>query len=207
MVSLLLMYVYYDKNGDIKAITPSLDVSLSDQCAVATFPLTEVEAFLTGQKKTFDYTVKKIQRAVGESFKISRKEYKINLARSLENYITQVSTARDEEPILTITAYLGSSTIKLEIDPLFKDLLDSGHDAEEDVQNFINHPSSALYFTRKNNPYHLLHTLVYKPRVLLDSGSMIFELKDTIDLSNSSVYTKKIVASYGYKIRGRRNVV
>lgn len=207
MVSLVLMYVYYDKNGDIKAITPGLDLAMSD-CGVATFPLTEVEGFLTGQKKTFDYTVKKVQRAVGESYKLSRKEYKLNLARSLENYITQVSTARDEEPIFTITTYLGSDTIKLEIDPMFRELADIGQDeVEEDIQNFINHPTSALYFTKKNNPYHLLHTLIYRPKELFDSGSMIFNFDHAIDLSGTSVYTKKIVASYGYKIRGRRDAV
>lgn len=208
MVSLVLMYVYFDKNGDIKAITPSLDVALSGQFSIATFPLSEVEPFLLGLKRTFDFTVKKVQRAIGDSYKIVRKEYKINLARSLENYMTQVNTARNEEPILTITTYLSSNTIKLELDPLFRDIPSQGSDEDfSEVENFINYPVSLLYFTEKNNPYHLLHTLKYYPKTLFDSGAIIFDIPPSIDLSNSSVYTKKIISSYGYRIRGTRNVV
>lgn len=208
MVSLVLMYVFYDKNGDIKAITPNLDPALSLEFSVATFPLTEVEMFLVGQRNPFDFSIKKITRAGGDKVKIVRKEYEVNLTRTLDNYLTQVDMLRDQEPIIRIVLNLYENSIKLHLDPLYKDLLAFGsEDEQDDVQSFINFPQSVLYFTKKNNPYHLLYSISFKPRELFENQTLEYDFGNEVDLSNSSVYTKKLVNSYGYKIKGKKNVI
>jgi len=207
MVSLVLMYVFYDKNGDIKAITPSLDSALAAENSVATFPLPEVEMFLLGQRNPFDFSIKTIQRAGGNKVKIVRKEYEVNLTRTLDHYLTQVDTIRAQEPIIRIILNLYENSIKLHIDPLYRDLLKFGtEDEQDDVQSFINHPQSVLYFTEKNNPYNLLYSITFQPKVLFNDQVLEFDFGNELDLSNSSVYTKKIVTSYGYKIKGKKHV-
>jgi hypothetical protein len=208
MASLVLMYVFYDKNGDIKAITPGLDPALSAEFSVATFPLPEVEMFLLGQRNPFDFSIKKILRAGGDKVKIVRKEYEVNLTRTLDNYLTQVEPLKDQEPIIRIILNLYENSIKIHIDPLYKDLLTFGsEDEQDDVQAFINSPQSVLYFTKRNNPYHLLYPVVFSPKELFDKQTLEFDIGNELDLSNSSVYTKKLVNSYGYKIKGKKNVI
>ena len=72
MNTLVLMYVFYDKNGDIKAITPILDENFSINFSSATFPLAEVEMFLTAQSSTFDYQVNKLTKFLAQPIRLLR---------------------------------------------------------------------------------------------------------------------------------------
>jgi len=161
--------------------------------------------FLTGHRNPFDFKIKKIPRVGGDKFKLVRKESNISFTRNLDSYLTKVDTSNDAEPIIRIATILNKNIISIKIDPIFKDLSVIGTDEEkEDVENFINHRPVTLYITKQNNPYHLLKTIVFSPKELFDKDALGFEFDAGLDLSHSSVYTKKIVSSYGYKIMGRK---
>jgi len=207
MAALILMYLYYDKNGDIKAVTPTADQGLANEFNTAMFPLSDVEPFLLGQKNPFDFTIKKVKRIGGESFRIIKKETHINVTRTLDNYLTKVSEDTNEIPILKIVADQEAHSIALSLDPAYKELLKNGIDEEqEDVEAFMNHGISMLYFTRRNDPYTLLFTLPFVPKALFDEARVYFPFPTYIDFSYSSVYTRKILSSYGYRVRGVKNV-
>lgn len=204
MKSLILMYVYYDDEGDIKAISPTPDISHKEHFSSATFPLSEVEMFLTGQRNPFDFTIKEVNRPGSKGFKIARKTFSVNLTRTLDNYLTRLEKSSDEIPTIRVVVSPTEKKISLKLDQLFKDLYKLGNDEEQDdVAAFINSGLSAIYITAKNNPYHHLHTVIFSPRALFDAGALYFEYDDTLDLSDVSAYTKRIVKSYGFSIRGK----
>ena len=206
MASLVLMYVYFDSNNDIKAITPMPDVTLAAGFNSATFPLSDVEMFMTGQKNPFDFTVKKIKRIGGESYVLAKKETHINITRTLDNYLMKISECIEDIPILKIMVDESAKHVTMYLDQSYKDIYKFGVDEErQDVENFINCNDITLYFTRKNDPYYLLHTVIVSPRELFEADKMSIPYPEYIDLSNSSVYTRKVLSSYGYRIRGVNN--
>jgi hypothetical protein len=208
MASLVLMYVYFDSNNDIKAITPMPDDVLANGFGVATFPLPSVEMFMLGQKNPFDFTVKKIKRIGSESYVLVKKETHINITRTLDNYLTKVSESVDDVPILKIIADVSVKHITMYLDKSYKDIYKFGsEDEKEDIESFINYSDITLYFTGRNDPYYLLHTLVVSPRELFEADKLYVPYPEYIDLSLSSVYTRKVISSYGYKIRGVNNGV
>lgn len=199
--SLILMYVYYDRVGEIKAITPTPD--FGESFNVAMFPIGDVEMFLTGQRNPFEYQIKEVPRASSVTYKIVRKQTQVLTTRTLDNYLTKVSSSGDIVPILRIVNDVKKKTITLKLDPYFIDMYKMGTDEEqEDVGEFIRSGESTLYFTSKDNPYHMYYSIRFLPRELFEKEILVFEYGD-IDLSNASVYTKKIVKTYGYLIKGR----
>ncbi len=200
------MYVYFDRNGDIKAITPSPDNSIPSDCQMTTAPLSEVEEFLTGKFDPFDFLVERYERAGREKFKIVSKKRQITIARSLDNYLTPIGYNSHIIPIIKVRINVNKHIVVLDFDPLFT-FDDNNEDAEENniIQRFINHKSSSLYITQKNNPYHLLHTVTFSPSELFNNKTVSNEYPDYVDLSFASVYTKKIINSYDYKIEGKKH--
>lgn len=199
----VLMNVYYDNVGDIKAITPSEDPGLSAEYLFAPIPIAEVELFLLGQRNPYDFYVSKTKANGVEKFKITKKETKVDLTRSLDNFLTKVSDKEVANSILRIIAMPNKKTIRLQVDPEFVKLLTSGDDDERsEVEKFIQQGNSILYFTRYNNPFHHLYSLHFNPRILFQSGELLVSYNEKIDLFNSSVYTKKLLKSYTYKIEG-----
>jgi len=200
MKSLILMYVYFDANGDIKAITPNLDEYFASTCSFATFPVDEVTGFLTAQKNPYDYLIKTIKKAGNVTYRIARKESKINYTRTLDNYLTKVEMAgKDEESIVLITNNPKDRVIGIQIHKAFKNFLIDGTEEEQaEAETFFNRQSITLYFTKKNDPYHWLQTITFSPRNAYDNPKLYFNYET--DLSDASVYTKKIVNSYAYRI-------
>jgi len=204
MTSLVLMYVYYDNEGDIKAISPTPDISHKEFFNSATFPLTEVESFLTGMRNPFDYSIKEFQRAGSKSFRIARKVSTISLTRTLDNYLTRVDNNPDEIPTIQISINLIDKNVRLRIDEQFVNMHKIGTEEEqEDAEAFIKSGLSSLYVTKKNDPYSRLFTIIFSPKELFEKGNLYFAYDETLDFSNASVYTKKIVKNYGFTIRGK----
>lgn len=205
--SLVMMYVYYDQNSDIKAITPSLDTTLEKQYTVITLPLRDVEPFLTGRRNTFDYMIKRMSRHGGDKYILARKGVSINLTRTEDRYLTKIDDIKiGTVPIIKITGDAINSALYVSIDPVFKDLLWTGTESEkDDVSEFINRSPSPIYLTKKGNPYHILHTIMFLPKKLFDNERLKFAIDKDIDFENVDLYTKKIVSSYGYYIR-KKNV-
>jgi hypothetical protein len=196
------MYVYYDKNGDIKAITPGLDESFSSICNVAIFPLSEVEMFLTAKKSTFEYIVTKITNFAGDKFKLQKKPSTISYTRTLDSYLTKIEPVRQGKIILVENDTI-AKTINIYLSSEFRELHEHGSEEEQDsVEDFIRHGYSTIYITERNNPYSLRHTVTFSPRELFEKGSLHFSHEN--NYTNSSAYTKKIISGYGYKERVKK---
>jgi hypothetical protein len=101
MESLVMMYVYYDTQGNIKSITPAPDKQFNEEFQTATIPLPEVEIFLTGKRNPFDFVVKKVNKGIASEFKIIRKDNNISITRSLDNYLTVIDTD-NKAPVIDI---------------------------------------------------------------------------------------------------------
>lgn len=201
MNSLITMYVFFDKKGDIKAITPTPD-SMFESFQSANFPLSEVEEFLSGKKSSFNYHVKPATQLGTGGYKLIKKTNNVIITRSLDAYLTRVNTS-GPWPILLITTDLITNTISLDLNTDYKE--EFNEDAESNKDIFSGTTPVFLYITKKNNPYHLLHTVSFVPETLLGEMHMEFPYDPGIDLSTSSVYTKKLISSYGYKIKGKRH--
>jgi len=201
MAMLEMMYVYFDHNGDIKTITPD-PATISGNYSVANFPLTEVEGFLTGKKNPFDYYVKVLKSFATQSYKITKKhELKVNLVRTLDNFLTEVRTLpRSADALVLIENSVDGKKIKISLNPVVKVLFEEGtDDMQEKISSFINNPPTSLFFTGRHDPYSLLHTLTFSPKELFEKGELFWDY--TVDLSTSSVYTKKIFDGYSYRVR------
>ena len=196
-----MMYVYFDSNGDIKTISPD-PVIVSDSYSVATFPLTEVKDILEGKKNPFDYYVKITKSVAGTLHKITRKQVlEVSYVRTLDNFLTEVRTmAKSTDAFVLIENIVSEKKIKISLNKVLRVLLEEGSDNDQEtVTSFISNPSTALFFTRKNDPYFLLHTLMFSPKELFDKGELFWDYN--VDLSDSSVYTKKILDGYSYRIK------
>jgi hypothetical protein len=194
------MYVFFDRNGDIKAITPSLDDNLSTSFSTATFPLAEVEAFLTAERNTFDYYVKKIDKISGTTYKLIKKKSDISYTRTLDSYLTKVEDAKRYDNILLITNDVANKVVSVEIDKEFKTAYVGQRGSEEQqetMDDFFSRGPSIVYLTKRNNPYHLLFSFSFTPRDLLGAEKLYFNY--TGDYNEASVYTKKLITGYGYK--------
>lgn len=209
MTSLVLIYVYYDKTGDIKAITPVPDDNLSSEFEYTMLALAEVEGFLRGQKNSFDYRIKKIYTAAGDAkHALVKKHLDVAVTRSLDSYLTQVSEIEASNSVIQIITNPNTCKITLLLNKDYKALQETGTIEErEGLLDFAESGPSTVYITRKNNPYHLLYTLSFVPKLLLDETRMEFKYPETIDLRNSSAYTKRLVSNYVYAVRKGRNVV
>lgn len=202
MTSLVLMYVFYDKNGDIKAIMPHFNDNFSDLYNVATFPLSDVEMFLSAEKSTFDYTVKKTVKASDIKYTIVKKEKAIKYTRTINSYLTKIEGVVKDESMLTFTHDINSRKICIEIDNKFKEryLTGSGTEKEQEItERFFNSGSSAVYLTKRNNPYCLLFSFSFTPDTFVSVDKLYFEYKDIGMNTETSMYTKKIINEYGYK--------
>jgi len=201
MAMLEMMYVYFDSNGDIKTISPD-PVIVSDSYSVATFPLSEVKDILEGKKNPFDYYVKITKSVAGTLHKITRKQVlEVSYVRTLDNFLTEVKTmAKSADAFVLIENIVSEKKIKISLNDIVKVLLHEGNDKDQDtVNSFINHTSTSLFFTRKNDPYFLLHTLIFSPKELFEKSELFWDYN--VDLSDSSVYTKKLLDGYSYRIK------
>ena len=200
MTSLIMMYVFYDKNGDIKAITPHLDEGFSAIYSSITLPLSDLEIFLLGEKNTFDYYIKTTEKITGTTYKLTKKQTKVSYTRTLDSYLTKIDKYDSAKDILLITNNVPERFVSIEINRVFKELYlaDSAtEDHTETVSNFFNNGLSTLYLTKRNNPYHLLFTFSFTPRDFLSTNRLYFNYDGAYN--NASIYTKKLISGYGYK--------
>ncbi len=202
-MNLETMYLYYDKSGNIKSISPDPQ-DLSDEYTSVMFPLKEVEDFLLGKKNPFDFYIKPTKRVIGNEYKITRKHIvEANLAKTLDNYLTEVPTLpRSSDANILIQNFVDKKEIHVSLSVVLKVLRNEGNDEQqESVAAFFNAPVSSLFVTAKGNPYHLLHTITFSPNTLFEQEILVF--KYNTDLSSSSVFTKKLISGYSYTIKRR----
>lgn len=202
MNTLTLMYVYFDINGDIKSITPHLSAELADLYSVATMPIINVYDFLTGKLNTFNYRVKVTKTALSTDYIIEKKVTAVNLLRRTDTYLSQIeSIPRNRDASVLIENIVSDKHIKLKINPSMRLLRIEGTEEEKDgIEQFLDTPSISLFFTKKDDPYFLLHTIEFSPTELLEKDTVY--IKYEMDLVNISVYTRKIINGYSYHEKG-----
>ncbi len=203
MTTLTLMYVYFDVNGDIKSITPHLDAELDNLYSSTTLPLESVGDFLTGKLNTFNYRVKISKTALSTTYEIEKKvATTLNLHRRSDMYLSQVENIpRNRDASILIENIVPDKHIKLKINPSVRILQTEGTDLEkESIEKFIDTPSVTLFFTKKDDPYFLLHTIEFIPEELFANDALY--IKYTMDLQGVSVYTRKLINGYSYQEKG-----
>lgn len=198
MNELIMMYVFFDRNGDIKAIGPSLNSFSFDDCLVTTVPLGDVEPFLTGKKTTYDYQIKKLRTQAGEKFTLTKKIIDVNYVRTLDNFLTEIGPARPGETIISIVNQKFNKSILVEISPEFKEIYTYGTgEQKDDVDEFLKLGQSSIYITEKHNPYRLLFNFSFIPSNLFHKEKLYFSYSNILE--NTSAYTKKLINGYSYK--------
>ena len=200
-MNLEMMYLTFDIRGEIKSIAPSPAYNQDPAFTVATFPLKEVEDFLLAKKSTFDYYIQRVRKVGGKEYKITRKVSEVSYVRTLDNFLTEIKAmVRIRDAVIGVENFLEEKKIKLTVNPILKIMLEEGTDEEIDnIENFINAPVSYIFFTRKNDPYLHLHTISFLPKELFEKEELLFDYE--ADLSNASVYTRKVVEGYSYSTR------
>ncbi len=205
MSQLRLMYVYFDKNFDIRCISPAEDISLKNDCRYTLLPLKDVEDFMVGKKNTFDYQIKEIKKFSGSSFILSKKASNVILARSLDFYLKEIPNDV-VDPTIRIITNVNTKRIAIILNEGFDEIYKYGSiEEQEKIEEFISMGTSSVHITKKGNPYHLLFTISFDSKKLFDEKRIDFDYPETLDLRNSSAYTKKIIDGYCYTIRDFRN--
>ena len=88
--------------------------------------------------------------------------------------------------------------ISIELLKEFKEIYKNGsEDEQESVSDFLKKGTSILYLTKKNNPYWLLFSFSFIPQDLFEKEILYFNYEN--NYNDTSVYTKKLINSYGYK--------
>jgi hypothetical protein len=199
MKTLIMMYVYFDADGNIKAISPDTDAVSASLYSLAMFPLTDVESFLTAKKNTFDFYVKSIETFNKVEYKILRKkQIEISKIRAVDTYLTEITSNRlQKDTIILIENFISLKQLKITITPELRTLKEEGSvEAQESIVNFINTPTATLFFTKKQDPYFLIHSFLFSPKALFDEGTLIIDYEK--DLKNLSVFTRRIINRYTY---------
>jgi hypothetical protein len=193
------MYVYFDSQGNIKAISPDADSLSSSLYGSAMFPLVDVEPFLTAKMNTFDFYVKSTETFNKIEYKIVRKQQiKISNVRAADTYLTEITSNRvQKDTIILIENFISLKQLKITITPELRILKEEGSaEAQESIVNFINTAVATLFFTKKQDPYFLIQSFLFSPKTLFDEGSLTINYEK--DLKNLSVFTRRIINRYTY---------
>jgi hypothetical protein len=198
MTVIIMMYVFYDVNGDIRAIAPSLNDFTDKTCSVATMLLADVEMFLHGKRNPADYQVKKVKTLSGDKFTITKKIVEVDYVRTLDNYLTEIGAPKSGETIISIINQKSNKVILVEIASEFRDIYTYGSGEQKDaVDDFLKLGKASVHITGKHNPYHLLFSFSFTPNDLFQKGRLYFAYEG--ECENTSAYTKKVISGYGYK--------
>ena len=192
-----MMYVYFDGSGEIKSISPDPSAAISATYRAIMVPVSDVEGFLLGKKNPFNYFIKGIERLGTTTYTITRKEPP-NAFRNVDNFLTEIgSVARSDDANILIENYINDKVLKISINTVIKDLLVEGTDAEINrLSILLDAPAIYLFFTKKKDPYYLIDTVSVSPKAIFDTD--ILHIDYTANLSNVSVFTKKLLNGYAY---------
>lgn len=190
------MSVFYNKDGDIKAITPTQNDFKDESCSVAFFSLSEIEPFLLGKKSLTDYIVKKED----EKFTLTKKFADISYTRTIDNYLTEIEDIEYQTTIISIINQKKDKVFILEFSKNFKLLYTDGSKEDKSIiDDILKNNSTSIFITKKHNPYYLQFKITFSPKELFQKDRLYFNYQDNIE--NASAYTKRIISGYGYRER------
>jgi hypothetical protein len=189
------MYVYFDSNGDIKAITPDVNLTLESKFSVTILPSTDLEKFILGKANPFNYTVRKSNTPMGVSYRIVSKNFVVNQVRTDNSFLTKVEENTPDRVVsILIINDTNTKKVTVEATDFFMRLFDN----DEDINNeSIQDRMIRFYLTKYNNPYYLLQKFEVNTSELYQKEKLYFPYEEYY--TNTSVYTKKIIN--GYKFR------
>jgi hypothetical protein len=188
------MHVYFDSVGDIKSISPD-ELSDCDDFSVTMLPLHEVMDFLTGKKSTQNFFVKIVKKLNEVTYSIKVKDSGIQgYKRTSSQYLTE--GVKNIDPIVIIDNDTIRKIISIKIATIDTNAADI-----ELVTQFLQSASSLLFFTKKNDPHFLVHTIAFSPTEL--HKTKILTISYTANLDDVSMYTQQLVNRYSYISRGK----
>lgn len=203
MKSVVMMHLYYDKENDIKAISPLKEQQFEDQgCKCINVPLDEVEDFLTAKKNPYNYYIEHRRRDGIDTYRIAAKVVNITYIRSIDNYLTQVVYQNKEINAIRIENNTKEKKLHFYMSEGLKNQIDGvGFSDDEDeferLSAFKSLVQLGFYFTTKDDPSFLIKSIYVKPAELLREKCVVVKYEE--DLRNLSLYTKKLFAYYSYR--------
>lgn len=186
-----LMYVQFNNIGDIKSISPICDTT-DETYNTELLPISMVEDFLLGKKNIFNFYMVPVMVDNKPTYSIEkRKPVIIDYTRKLQSYLALVKNSTSS--VLGAIAIENKLSEKIISITLNAEIRESTMDRTE-LDKFLSVPQSFIYFTKKLDPYFLLHTVVFEPSKLYQLGAL--HIPYTCDLEDSSVYTCELIGNY-----------
>ncbi len=173
---MIIMFVYYDAHGNIRAITPAIDSTQDTTLKYGPIPFSDVEHILTGQKNPLEYIVSELETATGTIHALIKKNQHVNFKRTLNSSLSEI---KNEDASVTIENYISTKTLTVKL-----------HNAN--LLAAIN-----LHFTKKSDPHTLVKTIQISHE---DLQNQIVSIKYTENLEDTSVFIYNQNNQYGYKI-------
>ena len=192
-----LMYVYFDEPGNIKCIAPAEDADHHEKFLCTKKPVVEVYKFITGELAPNKFKVKKIDGKVNE-YEIVKRNNTVSYIRSMDRFLTEISLGYERNYELEIIADKDSKTLTFKlVEGLRKELLES----VDDINLAGIHGMRVLkfYCTTKNDPSILVESYEVPVGKLL-TGEVHVDF--TVDIEKFSIFTRRVLNNYGYKIIG-----
>lgn len=193
------MYVYFDKNGEIKSVSPVPIVEFTGIYSVHILPLGSVHPFLVGEQNIDDYHVKESIQFANSVFTIVKKEpIKIDRLRYINNSFVKITeyTQPDYTTILVENCVI-DKIIRVTLHPdIILAKSDSDNVLYADACTVLSVKRSELYFTKKCDPHFLLHTVSFSPAELFLNTDIYFPYD--CELKNTSLFTKPLIDGYRY---------
>lgn len=192
-----MMFVHFDDTGEMLSIGPQFNNDF-EQHRYAVFPLEEVMPFLSGDRSMHYYAIKRLE---GNKHKIVEKKQEIDNIRVIDRFLTEVKHDT-KNPDLLIVHNVSTSNITVSIDPEIRKHILKTNDTINTSNVTVNGvPFIHLYFTVKGDPSFLVYTIDIPTNALLNEESFVYNYdpKD-VNITDCSLYTKKIFDRYRYEI-------
>ena len=195
-----MMYVYFDDTMNIVGISPLLDADLLAKGSRHTrFPIDEVAPFITGERNLSTHYVSPLKDDPTK-YAIKAKSIEVNYIRTLDRFLTEIDQGQSSESAhLTIINNIKEKKIIFSLSPKVKYNILQDESIETKNITINGMPELDFFFTVKNDPSFLILYVPIKTNELV--GEPMIVVNYSVDLSESSLFTKKIFDNYVYEVK------
>lgn len=179
-------YVYFDQEGNIKAISNNIDEAGN----YIEVELDDVMDFITGKKTTFRYLV--AYDTLTKRHLIKPKEENFAVHYSVDREFHKLSKSSYEKNDINVIRKAKSNIWNFSLHPELRKYLTSQVAVED--KNLL------FYFTIKNNPQALIHTLSINLKHLIEEEILEIKIDEIKIHQEISVFTKKKFETYNYEV-------
>lgn len=184
------MLVYFNDSGEIQCISPVADPSLEGSLC-AEFPREEVIDFITGAKRMYAHFVAKEVKDNVERFSIFEKAKGTSDVKVIDRFLTEVRSIP------------GNYDLLFEVDTckcVVRVSLSGTYNQLQNKSVIWNFKQLEFYVTYLGDPNYLIDTIVVDATLLVTQDVFVNYDPGKIDFSVASVYTKKILGKYQYRM-------